>query len=42
MVWQLQLAHRHGVVPVTRDYIAATEAGQRAESMAEASNPLRR
>jgi len=26
MVWQLQLARRHGVVPVTRDYIAAAEA----------------
>ncbi|HEX2942288.1 MAG TPA: class I SAM-dependent methyltransferase, partial [Rhodopila sp.] len=26
MVWQLQLAHRHDVVPLTRDYITATEA----------------
>ncbi len=42
MVWQLQLAREHGVVPVTRDYIATAEAGQRAESMAEASSPLRR
>ena len=42
MVWQLQLAHQHGVVPATRDYIALAEAGQRVSSMAEASNPLRR
>jgi cyclopropane-fatty-acyl-phospholipid synthase len=42
IVWQLQLAHRRGVVPVTRDYIAIVEAGQRVESMAEASSPLRR
>jgi cyclopropane-fatty-acyl-phospholipid synthase len=26
MVWQVQLAHNHGVVPITRDYIAAAEA----------------
>jgi cyclopropane-fatty-acyl-phospholipid synthase len=26
MVWQVQLAHRHQAVPLTRDYIAAAEA----------------
>jgi cyclopropane-fatty-acyl-phospholipid synthase len=42
MVWQLQLAHGHGAVPLTRDYIAAVEAGEPVGSMAEASSPLRR
>jgi cyclopropane-fatty-acyl-phospholipid synthase len=42
MVWQLQLAHGHGPVPLTRDYIAAVEAGQPVGSMAEATSPLRR
>ena len=28
MVWQLQLAHGHGAVPLTRDYIGAVEAGK--------------
>jgi cyclopropane-fatty-acyl-phospholipid synthase len=42
MVWQLQLAHEHGAVPLTRDYITTVDAGQRVGSMAEASSPLRR
>ena len=42
MVWQLQLAHGHGPVPLTRDYIAAAEAGNMVEAKVEASNPLRR
>jgi cyclopropane-fatty-acyl-phospholipid synthase len=42
MVWQLQLAHGHGAVPVTRDYIGAVEAGKAVEVKVEASNPLRR
>jgi cyclopropane-fatty-acyl-phospholipid synthase len=42
MVWQLQLAHGHGAVPLTRDYIAAVEAGVPVGSMAEATSPLRR
>ncbi len=42
MVWQLQLAHEHGAVPLTRDYIAAIEAGQAVGAMAEATSPLRR
>jgi cyclopropane-fatty-acyl-phospholipid synthase len=42
MVWQLQLAHQHGVVPLTRDYIASVEAGQPVGPMAEATSPLRR
>lgn len=29
MVWQVQLTHDHGVVPVTRDYIAKAEAAER-------------
>jgi cyclopropane-fatty-acyl-phospholipid synthase len=42
MVWQLQLTHGHGTVPLTRDYIAAVEAGKPVEAKVEASNPLRR
>jgi cyclopropane-fatty-acyl-phospholipid synthase len=42
MVWQLQLAHGHGPVPLTRDYIGAVEAGKAVEAKVEASNPLRR
>ena len=42
MVWQLQLAHGHGPVPLTRDYIAAAEAGERVGPKAEAASPLRR
>ncbi|OYV35459.1 MAG: SAM-dependent methyltransferase [Rhodospirillales bacterium 20-64-7] len=42
MVWQLQLAHRHDVVPLTRDYIAATEAKRPLLQSVEAANPLRR
>jgi cyclopropane-fatty-acyl-phospholipid synthase len=42
MVWQLQLTHGHGAVPLTRDYIAAVEAGKAVEVQVEASNPLRR
>jgi cyclopropane-fatty-acyl-phospholipid synthase len=42
MVWQLQLAHGHGAVPLTRDYIGAVEAGKPVEAKVEASNPLRR
>lgn len=42
MVWQLQLTHRHGVVPLTRDYVAAVEAGLPVEAKGEATSPLRR
>jgi cyclopropane-fatty-acyl-phospholipid synthase len=42
MVWQLQLAHGLGAVPLTRDYIGAVEAGKAVEVKVEASNPLRR
>jgi cyclopropane-fatty-acyl-phospholipid synthase len=42
MVWQLQLAHGHGPVPLTRDYIATAEAGARVGAVAEAASPLRR
>ncbi len=42
MVWQLQLTHGHGVVPLTRDYVAAIEAGLPVEAKAEAASPLRR
>ena len=42
MVWQLQLIHGHGAVPLTRDYIAAIEAGETVGTMAEATNPLQR
>ena len=42
MVWQLQLAHGHGVVPLTRDYIGAIEAGETVGPMAEATSSLRR
>ena len=42
MVWQLQLAHTPDAVPLTRDYIAAVEAGNAVEIKVEASNPLRR
>jgi cyclopropane-fatty-acyl-phospholipid synthase len=42
MVWQLQLAHGNGVVPLTRDYIGAVEAGKAVEAKVDASNPLRR
>jgi cyclopropane-fatty-acyl-phospholipid synthase len=42
MVWQLQLAHHHTAVPLTRDYIAAAEAGRPVEQAAEPASPLRR
>ena len=42
MVWQLQVAHDQAAVPLTRDYIAAVEAGQPIGETAEAGNPLRR
>ena len=42
MVWQLQLAHDHGPVPPTRDYIAAAEQGRAAYAKMEATSPLRR
>jgi cyclopropane-fatty-acyl-phospholipid synthase len=40
MVFQVQLAKRHGVVPVTREYIARTEARLRARE-AGPHTPLR-
>jgi cyclopropane-fatty-acyl-phospholipid synthase len=42
MVWQMQLSHGHGAVPLTRDYIGAAEAGRAVEAKVDASNPLRR
>jgi len=42
MVWQLQLTHGDGAAPLTRDYIAALEAGETVRPMAEATSPLRR
>jgi len=42
MVWQLQLAHGHGAVPLTRDYIAAVAAGEQVGSLAEATGSLQR
>jgi cyclopropane-fatty-acyl-phospholipid synthase len=36
MVWQVQLAHAHGAVPITRDYIAAAEARTAVREMAGA------
>ena len=42
MVWQLQLAHDQEAVPLTRDYIAAAEAGQPADAMEQATSSLRR
>jgi cyclopropane-fatty-acyl-phospholipid synthase len=42
MVWQLQLAHGPDVVPLTRDYVAAIEAGKPVGPKVEASSPLRR
>ena len=42
MVWQLQLAHDHGVVPLTRDYISMVEKGERTGPVEEAASPLRR
>jgi cyclopropane-fatty-acyl-phospholipid synthase len=42
MVWQVQLAHRHDVVPLTRDYIDAAESGRPLGEKVEASSPLRR
>lgn len=42
MVWQMQLAHGHGPVPLTRDYIAAAEVGKAVDQKIEASSPLRR
>jgi cyclopropane-fatty-acyl-phospholipid synthase len=42
MVWQLQLTRGHGAVPLSRDYIAAVEAGLPVEAKAEAASPLRR
>jgi cyclopropane-fatty-acyl-phospholipid synthase len=42
MVWQVQLTHGHGVVPLTRDYIDAVETGRPIGQKVEASSPLRR
>jgi cyclopropane-fatty-acyl-phospholipid synthase len=42
MVWQVQLTHGHGVVPLTRDYIDAAETGRRPGQKVEATSPLRR
>ena len=42
MVWQLQMTNGYGPVPLTRDYIAAIEAGQPVAQKVEASSPLRR
>jgi cyclopropane-fatty-acyl-phospholipid synthase len=42
MVWQLQLAHGHRAVPLTRDYIAAVEAGETVAPMVAATSSLRR
>jgi len=42
MVWQVQLAHRVGAVPITRDYIAAAEGARPPTQIAAASNPLQR
>jgi cyclopropane-fatty-acyl-phospholipid synthase len=42
MVWQAQLVHRHGVVPITRDYITAMEGAQPAAHSIAAANPLQR
>jgi cyclopropane-fatty-acyl-phospholipid synthase len=42
MVWQLQLARGPDVVPLTRDYVAAVEAGRPVGSKAKAGSPLRR
>ena len=42
MIWQMQLAHRHDVVPLTRDYIAAVEAGRLVTHTAEPVSLLRR
>ncbi|PPQ28039.1 SAM-dependent methyltransferase [Rhodopila globiformis] len=42
MVWQAQLVHRHGVVPITRDYVTAMEGAQPATHPVAASNPLQR
>jgi cyclopropane-fatty-acyl-phospholipid synthase len=42
MVWQLQLTHAHGAVPLTRDYIASVEAGTTVGPVVEAASPLRR
>jgi cyclopropane-fatty-acyl-phospholipid synthase len=42
MIWQMQMAHRHDVVPLTRDYIAAAEAGRPLTQSAEPASPLRR
>ncbi|MFL5253241.1 MAG: class I SAM-dependent methyltransferase, partial [Rhodopila sp.] len=42
MVWQLQLAHGHEMVPITRHYIAAAEGAKAATQIVAASNPLQR
>jgi cyclopropane-fatty-acyl-phospholipid synthase len=42
MVWQVQLAHHHAAVPLTRDYIDAAETGRPLGQKVEASSPLRR
>jgi len=42
MVWQLQLQHEQGPVPLTRDYIGAIEAGRPVEAKVAATSPLRR
>lgn len=42
MVWQLQLTHGQGQVPLTRDYIGAIEAGRAVGPKVEATSPLRR
>jgi hypothetical protein len=38
----LQLAHDHGAVPLTRDYIGTVETGRAVGVKVKASNPLRR
>jgi len=42
MVWQMQVAHGHAAVPLTRDYIIAAEATYPIQQMTEKASPLRR
>jgi cyclopropane-fatty-acyl-phospholipid synthase len=42
MVWQVQLTHGNGVVPLARNYIEAAESGRPLGQKVEASSPLRR
>ncbi len=42
MVWQLQLAHEHAAVPLTRDYITVSETRRPVEQQTERASPLRR